>query len=674
MKSPVALVTSLSKAKKFCDQGNFNHALVHLSQIPGKERDSEVHQLERHCRRMLLRKYWKQGRYEDFAKTMSGMKEDSWLALVHARLKGGEQLTRLADEVEEGTIKSLALSSITEDLKRALLVLRRQPEWQFLAEGWVALLKGDLQQAEELFEKASVNAPTQAKAGRELIGLIDGGIAAIGPLLSSLKPYASRFPQLTKAMGWDGSSKDLAHKIEAILYQTPLELLQNITQSQLPRPIQGWIELRIGDYLATNATDQAIFHWDKAFKLNSELKIDVLKRRFLSALRKDSPHEPKAAFFEFYHALKKASPDQARSFVEHLIFTSGHRIENWLTYGDLRSSRSKNWMVEATTEMKLLWLTLSHRQALIHFNRVVGLSSGDIASPCGCNKEEWQALFASLDTFYSHQEKYLKSKLAATLLLGDHQMVVDAAMALLLQNPQLKDEVLPTFIKYATIKEVDKITALRRLFPRDPDLIRLTILYTQPKKVWLDRLDDYATSLSASLLAVLKAELAFDQQLKPAQVRRFFPDSTLFGCDREADWRFVALICNKKLGLPAKSINVLLHQLAADSKTKHEFFLNMVRYGYALPRESVLNKWCQDAPKDWQSYFHRARYLLETGQFFEALDDLDQARGYISSYEPESSVIDDTMTFYEAHLPEIEQLIDLERAIETFIGKENADL
>jgi hypothetical protein len=106
------------------------------------------------------------------------------------------------------------------------------------------------------------------------------------------------------------------------------------------------------------------------------LKIDVLKRRFLSALRKDSPHEPKAAFFEFYHALKKASPDQARSFVEHLIFTSGHRIENWLTYGDLRSSRSKNWMVEATTEMKLLWLTLSHRQALIHFNRVVGLSSG----------------------------------------------------------------------------------------------------------------------------------------------------------------------------------------------------------------------------------------------------------------------------------------------------------
>lgn len=188
---------------------------------------------------------------------MSGMENDPSLALVHARLKGVLLLNWLAHEAKEGPIKTLAVSALIEDLKRALLVFRRRAEWQFLAEGWMALLKGDLHLAEGLFEKASLNAPTQAKAGKELIGFIRGG--AIGPLLSSLKPYASRFPQLAKTVGW---------VIERPSVQ--LDSLQTIAKSPLPRSIHGWVELSIGDYLAPNSIIEAIWHWDKALKLNSE--------------------------------------------------------------------------------------------------------------------------------------------------------------------------------------------------------------------------------------------------------------------------------------------------------------------------------------------------------------------------------------------------------------------
>ena len=238
---------SRQEADRAFDQGNLNRALSLYRDLDSKGSDPEISKRIGRCHSLLLRKYWRQGKAEEFEQLAGGSVSPLFLQLPCAKLKGREALQALVGTTPNPTAK-LAQCNLQSHLKTGLLELRQMENFKEVAEGWLALTKGDFDKALQLFHQAEGVAPVEAKIGEGIAFLLKGDIQKANMRLAHLRPFAAtRFPVLNKVMGWDGSAETSGLLLQHYLMNASLEELEAVERSSLPhhKALKGWVSLRI---------------------------------------------------------------------------------------------------------------------------------------------------------------------------------------------------------------------------------------------------------------------------------------------------------------------------------------------------------------------------------------------------------------------------------------------
>ncbi len=644
------------QALDYFAQGNFNQTIACLKKIPDAQTDAEIQKLMLLCLQKLARKYWRQDKPQEFDQIIKQLGPQKHLELAYARLKGKDALEKLTTSTDITSKLAWCYLQADTDLKTALLTLRQEPNLKLMAEGWLALLKGDHERAMQSFQNAEAANPLSAKIGQGVVCLVQKNYKLAQNLLEPLHSFASRrFPHLAKVMGWDG----IGNHSFCLSYYLTQATLEEIIEAEKKCPpqqkeLKGWLWLKIGDHLSQKSIPEAIAAWKKAYDFHPCLKLDYYKRRYLSGYMKDSTIDLREAWMEFYCELSARNPNQARSFIEYLVFDSQRPIQAFLHYKDFLNKK-KRWALNPTPiELKLLWLTLAYRHTIKNLTSVLALSK-KIDSVCDLNLQEWEQLFVELDPSYSQKEGYLLQKLALFRLMQQPIQAKDTAKKLLTISPHLKEEILPIYIRAmlhlhqwlrfdaSKEKHYEDIESLRRAFPSDFDLIRLSILFNPQRKRMEGHLSDFATQISEPLFSVLRVQLLVDWQKGITSCRKAMPPPNLLGKNQEADWRLVSALATPALKFPKKELQKLIEQLTPNSATKYEFFTKMLQhYGYPPPF-STLNKWSKSNFRDWRPSYLFALYYEHHENLNQCLRNVFDARDLINECEPEFPILNKTI-------------------------------
>ncbi len=619
----------------FFQQGSFNQAIEHCMKCDPKELDPDIQKVKLASLQKLARKYWRQDKHDEFASLFEKLGDENLYLLAHARLLGCEALSRLSKS-DRGIPSKLAHCSIQADTKTSLLAMRQVPELKLIAEGWLALLKGDNERAASSFEEASSLQPLRGNLGRGIVSLLEGKYADAQQLFAPLRPYAHRrFPQLAKAMGWEETQKESLSLLAPLLQNPKLSELIEAEKKCSPsnKELRGWIYLKIGDLLVHSSVKKAFLNWDHAVKYHPALKLDVLKRRLLAAFVKKNEEikvNGPELFLAFYKELRKKSEGDARSFVESACFDHSISLELIMHFSCIHNNGK--WIIDPPPiELKMLWLFLASLNTTNNLVRVIGLPGGPYDDLCGLPTVQWIQLFADLDSHYSNKEAYLLLKLTFCRLIGHLDLTSETAKQLLHLSPHLEAEILPSYTKPLHLlrthsdshltqkKKYAEIEQLRQLFPSDFELIHLSILFGVSSPNIDEVLLKYTSNLSEPLLDVLKLHVWVSSGKKSAWCRKFMPSLELLQRSREASWRFLALLLNPKFGLPKKDIQGWVEKLSTDDETQHEFFSKILKYYNYLPPFSILQKWSRSCPENWKPYYFLTLHYAEKGDIDSAL-------------------------------------------------------
>lgn len=627
---------TLKRAENFLQQGNLVQALKCYRQLEVDQSNDFILQRIRTCLKQLLRKYWRQQKADQMAQVMKDLGVEQELAPAYARLLGKEALNEMATETQ-GVPAKLAQCSMQENLKAALLSLRQLSELKSVAEGWLALLKGDPERALVSFDQIKEKFPTYAKIGKGMVYLIKGDRKQANAYLEALKPFSShQFPLLAKEMEWGKETPNKEKMLSYYLFFASLKELQQAESQLSPqqKDTKGWMWIRIGDYLVSKSPNEALVAWDKAKQLNSTLILDTLKRRFLLSCQVDCNIDPARAFRAFYQKLVELTPQEAKEFVEYLCFESQESLA-FFEVKDLKNDTK--WMVTPPPiELQLLWFHVFYQNNIRTFVNLFFITP-DLKKSCiQSSWQEWISVFQPLDVEYGKQEKYLRQKLEVARLYEQEEAVRSIIAQLLPLNAMLKDELLPLYVqktlsalcaKSITIKKKQEISKeidrLRHFWTSDYDLIRLSILANISEQEPMDLAATLGIHLSEPLRQVLQLQVAIDQKWGLARCRKFLPHASFYNRDREADWRLLIALSDDKLKFPRKEFENLLSLIAFDTPSKHELFSKMELYGEVVPL-SLLKNWNKQE-KAWEADYHLALYFRSKQDFNKSLQALETA-------------------------------------------------
>lgn len=664
--------TVFDHADRFFQQGNFTHALHLYRQVNPKECSPEINQKIEACIQHLLKKYWRQGKADEMAHFAKEYHREEEIKLALAKLQGQQAVEALA-ESGDGILSRLAQCSLQSDLKSALLVMRQEPTLKEIAEGWLALSKNDCLKALNSFSSAHDKAPIQSQIGQAICLLASGKIREASPLLDHLKPFASRFfPQLNKAAQWDSLHHAEDELIQHYLFHCPLQELLAVEKKLPPqkRALRGWIWLRAGDYLycrkhsqsddSTVRCQKACQAWSRALYYHPDLELDVLKRRFLVSDQKGSSLDSDDAFSKFYCALFKKSSADAKAFVDQLIsnFFSYSRLDP-----DVIRCTKDRWIINPPPlELQCLWLILTFHQRLYKLTLSLFLEECPPEKYTGETWENWEALFLQLDPQYSSTDAYLQAKCGVAILHRQLDVVRSSLVQRLKINPSLKSELLPQYIKTVwrclpsilSRKDLQfrtEIDALLQQFPCDYDLLYLKILlspHTMENEI--RRATSY---LSKPLGAVLQCHLSINSPSLHQKKCIALLNEGLLERDREAGWRFLAVLCHPKAKFSKKKMSESIETLALDSRTLHEYASNVyAHYDQVLPI-SIIKKYL----KGTYFHYHLALYYLNTGNYSKCWEQLSMASDTLSVGHPEFVRMDATLSLHTPPTPEFEEFM-----------------
>lgn len=663
----IVLDKSYEDALRFVAQGNYNQAIGCFKQYDPKGSNPEIVKKIKECRVSLARRLWKQGKIGEFAKIISELDSNVLMSLALARMCGDSTLRAFA-ETRQDLNSLLAACSLQQDVKSGLRMLRKHPDMKCVAEGWLALFKGDYQHAIELFAQGKSTASKQADIGMGVALLCSGDLIGADKYLNCLRPFSElRFPLLSQAMGWQIAEDGQMREAAKINIHLPLKelLTQEKTIHVSQKPAQALIALRIGDHLALIGNNEALSYWNKAENLDPQLKLDVLKRRFQASIndRCDFNISSHDAFVQFYNRLKKHLETNAVDFIHTLVFNSSFTVNSCLTFDNFFNEYKPFTKGRDLVQIKLLWLSLFYDQVLNKAKKVLFLNGEEVEDIClnGIPWLEWVEFFENLDPLYSTKELYLNCKLAIAMILKEHDAIRRITYALLQLNPHLVEEMLPIYIsaalqypKHDVVNHVEmmkEIKALRTFFPRNFDLIRLwKIVDTETLE---NQLDSFKTQLSEPLYEVLNLQHAIDRGNSLSIIKKMIPESSLLNISKEADWRLFAALSDKRINYPKKSLLELLQKLAPDSEAKHEFFINMRQHGYDSPAFSIIQQWMKTNKTDWRPYYHMMHYYSSENEKHEFIKMLVETDQKITQDAREYAEIRSTMNYIEDLYPEL---------------------
>lgn len=657
---------SLEEADHFFQQGNLLQALKCYQELESHSRqpNDTITQRIHSCLKQLLRKYWRQEKADQMAQMMKELGVEQELALSHARLVGKEAVAAIAAKTE-GVQAKLAQCFLQEDLKSALLSLRQWPELKAIAEGWLSLLKGDHERALISFHQAEEQASIYSKIGKGVAYLIKGDMQQAHVHLESLRPFALRhFPVLAKAMSWKEDVKEKVRThLSYYLFSASLDELKRAESllSSQQSDVKGWIWLRIGDYSVSKSAKGALLAWDKAKKFNSQLTLDVLKRRFLLSCQTDCSIVPGQAFEAFYRKLVDQSPQDAKEFVEYLIFDS-REASSFLEAKGLR--QGEQWMINPPPiELQMFWFHIFYQDHIRPICQLLFLTPEFKEYAIRETWEKWTSIFQVLDKEYGKKESYLRQKLDLALLYEQGNFGRSIIVQLLELNAMLKEELLPIYVQDVLSKLIDKsaikqekeeickeIDRLRHFWAYDYDLIRLFILANDSDQSPMDLAALLGVHLSEPLRQVLQLQVAIDRGWKITRCRKLLPDRALYGRDQEADWRLLIAVFNPTLKMPKKELESLVTQLAPDSSFKHKLFSHVELYGGVVPL-FLLKNWLKEKGT-WEPYYHLALYYRSQKEYSKALSSLYRASHYrIPNEAKEAANIERTLSHYSPTFP-----------------------
>lgn len=639
--------TDFSQADKFFEQGNLVQALRCYQNL--EQSIPEIKNKINQCFILLLRKYWRQGKVEDLQRYAIQFEVEAHLALPLARLKGTEAL-KTYSEAPHSTSTILAKCSTIPDLKKALLELRQESELKEIAEGWIVLMKGDAEKALTIFSQAAAKAPVQARIGEGIALLSLGRKKEANQCLAPLRSFAaSRFPLLFKTMGWNGTEetdKDLLHHY---LFHASLNELQELKKSQLPqhKKLKGWICLRIGDLLygEPNMQHKAVIAWKEAAQVQGSLRGDMLKRLFLFSFSDQAKEPPGTSFAHLYGFLVNTSKDKAACFLQHLIDFFTPQPSLWLVPEDLRK-KNKWAYASAPPSFKFFWFSLFCKTKLHFFKNIFVIPPLEATEKdLGEKWDFWVSLFEELDPHYLKNENYLECKFLVAKVYNQDNVIQKCLSELLLLNPLRKEEWLTYYIRALNLALLNnnlqnhstrqQLKQLLTLFPHDFDLLRFSILLDSSDSSWMDQIQKHAAYLSEPFLAVLKLQLAIDNNCKISFCKTFFLDKSLYGRNQDADHRFIAALLEPSLKILKKDLENKIEEIARDDHSKHRLFSFIFQStGKSIPL-SILKKWKPYKANRWMVHYHTAFYHLEKMNIPKMCDAFYSSLSMLNPDQPE---------------------------------------
>lgn len=656
----------IKKSRTLIQKENFQYALEVLEKINRESNDTEVQNLIRFCHKKLARKYWRQEKLAEFKTTIHALGNNESLKLAYSRLSGTKALEELAS-ADSGIESTLAACALQPDVKAGLQLMRKNPTLKTLAEGWLYLLKGDLELAKKTFQESSIQHPTQAKVGIGLVHLAENRKKMAENDLAQLRPFAQRrFPRLKEAMTW-GEEKcayNLELPLSYYLFEATLpELLKE--QKQCPTkngPLQGYLWLTIGDRLSQTSYQKATTAWDKALTYYPQLKEDVLKRYY--ALNESS--EKNKHFLRLYRHYLKVNSAEARLLVEHLVFNSSTPPEFFLSSKEL-SVDGKNWIFPTPPiEIKLLWFHLRYQESLFNFSQVVGFCK-NYSSLASLTKEEWNSLIMEILTYFPNNETLLVKACTLFELIERPRELMRAAAHLLKICPHLKTQIVPQYTRnalryYYSISKIEiqkdciiEVQELLNLYPSDFDLIRLSILWNQRTAPIEEQLLPFSSVLSQPLFATLRLQAYIDYGKKVTYCRKLMPPLEVLQQSQEASWRFLMALSTPLFDFPKKECITLYSMLVPNDEYKHELFSKMQNYGGILPFHSILLNWSKKSVQNWQPDYHLGVYYAHHDRNELLIKHFRKASLKAKSENPEFILIRKTLDYHHFSMDDDEE-------------------
>ena len=495
-----------------------------------------------------------------------------------------------------------------------------------VAEGWIALLKGDTTRARALFSTPS----PRACIGQGVLYLLQGNYVEAGERLGFLHSHAiSCLPALTQAMGWDrqDNRKEFSH---LPVTHVPLEelLLREAATPPAQKEQKGFLWLKIGEEYAQKEQEKALASWKKAMTFCSSLELDVLKRRFHLSLDSEAGLDVWKEFFKFYRTLRKSAPEMACSFVEHLVFNSHLALHTHLINNELLSEKGK-WVLDPPPrELQLLWIYLAYFHTLQKLDKVWP-PSGAPDHIENLQWVDWEKLIHVLDAFYLKQEFYLHCRLTLAKIFRKNTLICDSIGRLIELNPHFKEELLPLYTvaarKMLQNREGESLH-LRKLLERFPasfDLLRLLAACDPQEAHSLA-----SARLSSALLSVFRLQVALDRGEGWEEWHKALLSSGHSLQLPEMNWRKISAFCDSRLKVSPKQWSALIEMAAVDDGAKHALFSKMAQYDIFPPRP-VLKNWLQKRANNWRPRFHLARNYFANGQVDEGVKELAKVREMI---------------------------------------------
>jgi hypothetical protein len=660
----------LNEAMRMFEQENWTRALALLRQCRSINTTKQIDDHIRLCECKLARKLWRQGRGDDLQKLMqeAGMKR---LALAAARLQGPQHLADLA-AANEGMFSRLAACSLEKEIKAALLSMRQCEDLKPVAEGWIALLKGDTGRSKAAFQIAEKNAPVQARVGQAIICLTQNDRVGADILLQALRPYSKQFPQLSKILFWDDPIREERKKLSHYLFHASFKELEQVEET-IPssmKTLKAWIYLRMGDLICSQQEEQALALWHRALDLLSTLRIDVLKRCYLSSLSPSSCLDRNESFFNFYRELRKKSSDDAKNFIEHLVFERSYS-ETGVDFNHLRSSKGK-WLYDPPpVEIRLFWLHNVYEAHLRHSADVICFPS-DLSPDCHfLTVNEWEDFFRTLDPVYGQKEQYLRYQLTVAQLIGHSTLLRKTAFDWLRLNPHLQNPLLVIYCKEALraasrfeckdnlLSGLDEWENLRKkirreaeslyeLFPGNFDLVRLLLLIRNHFEERDKTISQFSTQMPEALFAVLKLQWAIDRGEGEAECKKFIVPLAVVEKSAEASFRLLMALSCPVLRFPKKSWTQFCDHLYPNAEMKHDNFLRFYSYGQIIPYTFLIS-WLKRNPQDWRPHYHLALHYALSKDSNRMIDELCKASAHMPTDAPQAAAVNKTIYLYQMH-------------------------
>jgi hypothetical protein len=274
----------LANISRLIEQGKVPEARAALANFP--RGDIEANRLRLIVRNLILRKSQRQAKVAEF---LAEAGSDVRLRVAAARLAG--TLPQLATASPPESFEALLAVLAGGDLRAGLARLRRVPGYAELAQGWMAMLRGDLSQASASFASVPAAERRRAACGHAVVAALSGQAADVEQHLAGLGPFPhTAFPaiagmlhQVTRQRNEHGPAKLAEH-------------LRCTTSGSLQRAYDGWpkaqteskawLALHLGDVRWAEAGAQgdqrAVTLWHEAARLHPSLQADVLKRLLLA--------------------------------------------------------------------------------------------------------------------------------------------------------------------------------------------------------------------------------------------------------------------------------------------------------------------------------------------------------------------------------------------------------